>query len=517
MKKIKILKIKIIIILMICLGFVGTKITLSHADETKFKSKFETWGNDLSEEELEEFYATNEGGPCTSDPAPEHEITEYTVAAHLSGRFPGYTSWTVSGGKSVSDIYNQNPPESKETQPYVQDAIAEIPKFADGTPVGCGNLALLTQFTFLACCAGYYPLAPDIVYPVTKDDEGKDELIEDPLPANTALAKEIFPLPTTHDGGKDGTLIYPIQIIAASKELLVNHKLATRDGNDLKDPAIYVSGDIIFNLSSHQTKINNLIKSIDDGMPVIWWTYKDLGKYSKHYMNIYGYEYFEGTNEAGETYRHLMFLLRMNWGREVTVYLDSDTLAAGNSGFIYFEEAYQKSYIEPEDYGLDCIYLNNVSKKTVTPSIGMSISIEYLRAGYVNKYNEDNTTVIGKEISLSAHKNGCGEAYIYYRSTTAIKYLFIEISWWSDQEYIDSSTGAVDIMCPYEDNQWESVYNFLTDVPGGISYDKENKTLVSMCFISGLGNIKLDVKSFVPTGTRNKGRITIGRALLLQH
>lgn len=47
-------------------------------------------------------------------------------------------------------------------------------------------------------------------------------------------------------------------------------------------------------------------------MPVIWWT---LGRnkaeeFGNHYMNIFGYEYWTGTDSTGNIKTHLIFILR---------------------------------------------------------------------------------------------------------------------------------------------------------------------------------------------------------------
>lgn len=79
-------------------------------------------------------------------------------------------------------------------------------------------------------------------------------------------------------------------------------------------------------------------------------------------------------------------------------------------------------------------YNNGEIESTVVPILGESIDIMYLRTGYVDKYDSTNTVKIGSELSLSSNKAGCGEAYIYFKPRKAVKYIFIELAYWSAGE-----------------------------------------------------------------------------------
>lgn len=168
-----------------------------------------------------------------------------------------------------------------------------------------------------------------------------------------------------------GTFTFPSEVISSSREILENHYLSIKKTEEViedegnvstktyydNDSQILVSGDTIPSLSSFSTKINNLKDSIDRGMPVIWWTLggNKVEEFGNNYMNIFGYEYWTGTDSAGNTKTHLMFILRYNWG-EADVYMDSDILDAVNGGFIYFEETHEKTLVKPENYGYECQY-----------------------------------------------------------------------------------------------------------------------------------------------------------------
>lgn len=49
-----------------------------------------------------------------------------------------------------------------------------------------------------------------------------------------------------------------------------------------------------------------------------------------------------------------------------------------------------------------------------------------------------------------------------------------------------------------------------------MSTNKDNKKLAYKYFQTSLGNIRIDFKTINPTSTRNKGRVVIGKILILQ-
>lgn len=507
-----IIKLCINILLINVIGLL-INVKIVNALENDYIPKYKTYGHDLSEEELEEYYQNNNFEICSTTSKQRKELSNPIEA--LNSVYPGYSNWTVTSRNDVSCKSLGVPSEADSDQAYVV-AAKQASSINNDDPIGCGPLAILTQFTYLATCLGYYSLGPNIEYPMGINEAGKYVFYDDELPYNRELAIEIFNNTYTllvQNGEQKMTL--PINFVSACNKILYNHNLSVKDSDgNYTDQAIYINADLTPNILEFSTKVNNIKDSIDNGMPVVWWTMdsNNLGDYAGHYMTIYGYEYYQGTNDAGDKVNHLMFLIRMNWGRSGVRYLDSDLLKVGLSGFIFFEEKYTKTYIKPEDFNLPCQYNNTEISKTLVPTLGESIQIKYLRAGYVDKYDSTNTVKIGSELSLSANKTGFGEAYIHFRPDTEIRYIFIELAYWSANEGVTS----LDIMAPYEDDQWESVYNFITEMDGGMSNNKENKKIAYKYFPTLLGNIRIKVKSDNPTSTRNKGRVVIGKILILQ-
>lgn len=124
--------------------------------EREFISKYETWNLDLSEEELIQYYIDNDIRPANAPVGSGEKLHLSDVSTHLSGKFPEYSSRSVSSAKGyVSDVYGGNSLETDDADynPYIAEAkrLAGIKYNA----LGCGPLAMISQFDYLARYAGY--------------------------------------------------------------------------------------------------------------------------------------------------------------------------------------------------------------------------------------------------------------------------------------------------------------------------------------------------------------------------
>ena len=482
----------------------------------------ETWNTSLSEKQLLDYYAENNIAPANPPENSSKRILEGNVSSHLSNKYPNYTNWKkTSNIRYVSDIYGGNPLEIDEDDYYIQQAKKNAGK--ECKYIGCGPLSLISQFDYLGRYAGYGSIP-------CKQSE-LNELKNAPM--KTKLATEIFENTNTIASdsilgqlfGKnedDGTFTFPMDAIAASRKVLKKHNLAilkTRevkdsDGNITKetyydnDSLILVKGDSIPSLSLFSTKIDNLKKSIDKGMPVIWWTTKNAGEFSNHYMNIYGYEYWRGYDSSGNTKTHLMFILRLNWGTD-PIYMDSDLLNAINGGFIFFEETHTKTLIRPEDYSCSSQYNFNEKSSVVFSSVGNKVYTNYLRTAYVNRYDSTNTNVIDKQLSLSSRRENAGKAYIEYDFSDPIEWMYLEASFWSGNEGINTFNAKA-VLEIYEGGSWIVKYDFLNN---DLSKDVDNKSEVILHFNKKVSHFRIYVESDYPEGTRNKGRLVIGNIM----
>lgn len=186
-----------------------------------------------------------------------------------------------------------------------------------------------------------------------------------------------------------GTFTFPHDLIDGANQLFMDYNINNGIGaEDVNADGSYrkmmnIRGDTLPSSSSFSSKLNTLISSIDKGMPVIWWTTNDAGDFKNHYMNIFGYEYWRGIDEKGNTKSHLFFKVRVNWGYE-DVYMDSYLLDAINCGFILFEENLPRVSIDPSKYEFPQAYNYDVSTKSFDIN-GVTINTNRLRTGYINE------------------------------------------------------------------------------------------------------------------------------------
>ena len=534
---------KFLIMFMMILGAISINSTLIVSAEEEsnkeFVSKYETWNLDLSEEELIQYYIDNDIRPASAPSGSEGKLFYGDVSNHLKTRFPAYSSWSVSTNTSyVGDIYGGNPLETDDPNSFNLNPnphIAEAKRLAGITynALGCGPLAMISQFDYLARYAGYVSIAnklEDFTDPtVTKAPNFvvlAREILEntDTIPADGPLGNFFGVNPS------NGTFTFPHEVINSSREILENHYLSIKKTEEVvdeegnvstrtyydNDSQILVSGDTIPSLSSFSTKINNLKDSIDRGMPVIWWTLgEDKAKgFGNHYMNIFGYEYWSGTDSAGNTKTHLMFVLRYNWG-EADVYMDSDLLDAVNGGFIYFEETHEKTLVKPENYGYECQYFYDEKPKTINPELGYTFDTKYLRTGYVNRYDSTNTNFVDQQISLSAKRTNAGQAYIHYELPIPVTWMYLEVNWWSSSEGIAFYNGQAKVEYKDHYGNWVTQLDLLNDVSGNISNLIDYKSKIKCEFEYPVTEFRIYVKSDNPSGDRNKGRLVLGNILLI--
>lgn len=526
----------------------SSNIACDQYEEINNYEPLETWGNDLTENELKQYYIENSVYPASApSPPPNTSDILYgrtAVANNLKERFPEYKNWSkTQNSRDVGDVFKRtindtrdfNPKEIDEDNDIIQNAKRSANLHPDYA-IGCGPLAMVSQFEFLTRYAGYQVISPRLyskndIVPFEQYDPAKVGIIsDDEVFGLGKLAKEIFENTSTIAiDKKKGTFTFPGEVIDSSRELLEKYGLAKshlitktdENGNEItkkyynsEKSAIFVVGDSIANYSSFGTKINNLKRSIDKGMPVIWWTLDNVGDYSNHYMNIYGYEYWKGTDNTGNEKTHLMFKVRVNWGMINEVFMDSDLLKVVNGGFIYFSETRKKVLIRPSDYNYACKYNFQEESQTVAPSVGeISFQTKRLRTGYVNHYDSTNTTVDGQYLTMSPDRKDAGVAYIEYTTSQPICRINLELCWWGNSEGLTPITGTVIIQYKTSDNAWESALDLQAAIPGLPRY-----YLSPISYTCYFDNPTTTFRIYVacdhtPTSNKNKGRLVIGNMI----
>lgn len=482
--------------------------------------KYEVNAPNMSQSELQQYYLDNKIMPAS---APENTTTmlkESNVSSHLASQNQGYSNWIKTDAKySVENVYGVVPVEIDEDNVITQKAKKNAN--IDYNYIGCGPLSMISQFDFLSRGAGYSSIMSDFD---NTDEQLKlqTEILDNTntIPADSILGQMFGADPN------GGTFTFPSEVINSSREILEEKFLAIKKTREViddegnveietyydRDSQIYVYGDTIPSLATFSKKVENIVDSINNGMPVIWWTVGDVGDFSDHFMNIYAYEYWQGTDYNGNTKKHLMFKLRMNWGKTYEVYMDSDALNAVNGGFIYFEETREKSLIKPEDYNFSCQYVNEETLGCLYPSKGYwcMVNTNRLRTGFVNHYDSTNTVVDKQLLVLSAKKKNAGTAFLEYEFPRLVEEIYFKFSWWSDSEGLDKTNS--NLLIQYEDDtgNWKNAMNLYSDLSSPISTDYEMPTDIKVVFPTATHKFRIYLDTVDISGSRNKGRIVIG-------
>lgn len=486
-----------------------------------YRNRYEVNAPNISEKELKEYYIKNNIRPANAPNGSEAKLYQSDVSSHLSKRFVGYNNWKkTSTSFSVSNVYGENPISANEWDDITQKA-----KTNAGIKykyIGCGPLSLVTQFDFLARNAGYSSIARDA------NDDKEQLILQTQIFKNTkAIPAESFVGDFFGVDPDSGTFTFPSEVISSSRNLLIQKHLGfnttketiDNEGNIEKTTyydsrsQIYVYGDTIPSTALFSRKIDNLKDSINKGMPVIWWTCGGAGQFSNHYMNIFGYEYWSGTDSSGNTKMHLMFKLRYNWNDSEDIYMDSDVLNAVNGGFIYFEETRDKSLIRPSDYNYECQYPSEEIPAIVYPSKGYLCPVytKRKRAGYVNHFDSSNTHVDKQLLVLSVKKENAGVAYLEYEFPRLVQEVYFDVRWWSGLEGISYVNSKALLQYTDGRGEWNTALDLLRDIPSpGLSNLEDYPTEVFFTFPVPTYKFRIYMETTVATGSRNKGRIVLG-------
>lgn len=460
---------------------------------------------DWTQQQYDEYYEKNQIKPTNPDTTLTIELDRNDVPTHLAKRFPNYSSWAVSTNpldiSCVDRTYKGVPIDKGDVQTNVKTA-----KSLENITVpyiGCGRLALLCQMDFLGRYAGY-----STIYAGTDFDTQE-----------VALARMILTEMKGLSSDTAGTFVSPNEFYRATKEILQKYSLYSTDYNK-ETTFINVYGDTVFSTKSFSQKIIDINNSIDKGMPVIVWTGPGSGSehdnYALHYLNIYGYEYWIGTDSSGNQEVHLMYRIAPNWNRGQDIYMDCDTLDFLSCGFFFFQELQGRICLTPEDYNLPCMYNNSVETKSIVNNNRIT-NITYLRTGYVNRYKSDNVTIEKQLLTLSSYRKTAGEAYIEYEFPSGIKFLTFDAALWSSNENITISNSIIEMQYCDKDGDWIAVVTPYLHEGKTISTNYKlptkytfnpNDTYIDQKFYPT--KIRIIVKCFNPSGDRNKGRLVLG-------
>lgn len=463
----------------------------------------------------------------TPDPSTIGEIKEENISTHLNGRFTGYSNWqkVSSLSNTVATTYGGEPIEVDESDPDIQTAKTQAG--ITSISIGCGPLASICQLDYLARFAGYTNLEikNDYIIEETTSSAYYNLQHQEFNDYKISLAREVMENTPTISGDSwlgqqlglnpADTLTFPRNFVKGVNTVLANHHYATPkigyDNNNQpytyfdSDSTIYATGNDLplTILTPVSTRIADIKNSIDNGLPVVWWTLGEMGFFSNHYMNIYAYEIWRGIDQNSNIYDHLLFKLRLNWGKTYDVYMDSDILDShGYYGLIYFHETREKTTLLPRNYGLPCAYNNSTDTKAVGAQIGRFVILSYLRMGYVHHYNSSNTINDMDYLVLSSRRDTAGTAYAEYTTTPAIHSVAFDLAYWGPNEDF-SSNDIVELQ--YWSSGWITAINLHASHSIQLTHPYE----YYYEFPDNVHSFRI-YNSSSAIGSTNKGRISLG-------
>lgn len=460
---------------------------------------------DMSEEELFAYYEENGINPMSSDDKYDYAYYQYrslesNIGERLQDSFPNYT-WNsnYTDKVSIKDKYGANPLNVNDEMSWLERAITDSNLPSQKENVGCGAIAMMSALNFLSETMEYYSLRK---HPSNNIDNSYIESNRYEIAMNV-----IAETPSTGWWGA-GTSIMPSSFIIGARNVLSNHNLWSSSGEIVK-----VYGDLVSRNETVDEKISTIKSAIDRGAQIILWTGVDFEGYSNHYMNIIGYEDWNGIDADGNEVAHTFIMLNMNWTSTSIQYVDSSLFNALTMGFIFIEPNYKNIQFNHSFIGVEERY-NSLECQTPTlvhGATGYNGYARYLRMALISHYADSAGTVRdGKYLAISPKRKGAGEAYLEFSVFAYVKKIHLDVSWWRTKDRYTSINGQLKLqVLNIDENVWYDVFDFL-DVNNNISTDLNNPSKVIISVNNPASFVfRIYAKYDNPTNESNGGRFVI--------
>lgn len=501
---------KVIIILLIILAL--TIILIAQRD-IQTKQKFadvgslylDTYSYDWTESEYEEYYKQNNIMPMTPEGADEIMSNHTVVQTYLTEHNPNY-NWAYSPNNSnnLKNVYGENPINVYESMSWFTEAKEDADLPSQKEWAGCGVIALTEALIYYSEALGYTALntyASTNTYSYSAEtDENRD--INRKLLALDALQS------TPSTGWWDaGTSVMPSSFLTGAKKVLKNHNLYSDS-----QKYIEVYGDLVSRAESLSEKINTVKTAIDDGQMIVWWTGTEFGKFSTHYMNIFGYEDWIGTDSNGNTITKTFIVLNYNHYSRSIQYMDSDVMTGLTMGFIFFKcnSSLKNINLQPSQLNLATAYNSSETSKNISVN-NSTVPIQYsiLRGAYITHYDSTNTIPNGHYLALSPNKADAGLAHIEFQLPYEIKRLDIDLSWWRAKDSYKSYEGSVTIDIYDKSSQtWTTVVDVINNsIILSTSLNQPTKYSIPLSVNTNKFRVRAVYNS--PYGSSNRNRVII--------
>lgn len=110
-------------------------------------------------------------------------------------------------------------------------------------------------------------------------------------------------------------------------------------------------------------------------------------------------------------------------------------------------------------------------------------------------------------LSTRRYEDGLGIAYLEYTFPTDVKSITVDLSWWSDKEFVTANNSSYTIDYLNENNEYETIYDLWDDAT--LSTDKSNPTYVYVSMPNNVRTFRFYGYAENPEYYRNKGRLVI--------
>lgn len=464
-----------------------------------------TYSYDWDENEYELYYENNDIMPMMPADANAQLENHLAVQSYLNKYNSNY-SWSYSQNNScdLKSIYGSNPINVDEYQPWFTEAKEEADLPSQKEWAGCGVIALTEALIYYSEVLGYTSFNTYARTNMCLNSNGIDE--------NRDINRKLLALDalqsTPSTGWWDaGTSVMPSSFLTGAKRVLKDHNLYSDD-----QKYIEVYGDLISRPESLSEKINTVKTAINDGQMIVWWTGTEFGDFSNHYMNIFGYEDWIGTDANGNTITKTFIVLNYNHTNRSIQYMDSDVMTGLTMGFIFFKcnSSLKNINLSPTQLNLATAYNSTETSKNVSVN-NSTVPIQYsiLRGAYITHYDSTNTNPNGHYLALSPNKADAGLAYIEFQLPYDIKRLDIDLSWWRAKDRYSTYQGSVTIDVYDRTSQtWITVVDVLNNSID-LSVVLYLPTKYSIPLSINTNTFRIRAVHNSPSGSSNRNRVII--------
>lgn len=154
--------------------------------------------------------------------------------------------------------------------------------------------------------------------------------------------------------------------------------------------------------------------------------------------------------------------------------------------------------INQTEYGYEPQYFFYEKRNTINKN-DLIINTKRLRTGFIeNEY-----------IVLSPRRQDAGKAYLEFSLNKKIGAISLDLAFWSNNEGLSKHNGTCYLQYKNESGEWVNHVDLLNDY--NLPTDRNKPMTITAYFEKPVQDVRIVSTSIYPTGTRNKGRICLGK------